>query len=119
MAITSMKSAEGATPSRLFRMPRLAEIRAKGIISLTVSSAPCENGSKTGMSLLTLSRLNAETDATFPVLKNADCNIVRKKREVRTSAKVRDRKGDDDNDAGTAPFPFPFALTFICFLFAS
>ncbi len=72
MAITTMKSADGATPSLLFRIPRLAEIRAKGIISFKISKAPWENGSNIGISLETLSRLKAEIDATFPVLKKAD-----------------------------------------------
>lgn len=70
--MTTMKSAEGATPSLLLRIPRLAEMRAKGTISFSMRRAPWEKGSKTGMSLLTLSRLNAEIEATFPVLKNAD-----------------------------------------------
>ena len=64
-------------------------------------SAPWENGSKIGISRDTLSRLNDETDATFPVLKKADWRSVRKKSETRASAKVRDRKGDDDNEVGT------------------
>lgn len=106
MAMTTMKSAEGATPRRLFRMPRLAEMRAKGTISFSIRSAPWEKGSKTGISLLTLSKLNADIEAMFPVLKKADCKSVRKKREVRASDSVSDRKGDEASDAGTAPFPF-------------
>jgi hypothetical protein len=86
-----MNSADGATPSLLFKIPRLAEIRAKGIINFRISNAPWENGSKTGINLETLSRLNAETDATFPVLKKADWRIVRKNTDIRTSAKVSDR----------------------------
>lgn len=31
---------------------------------------------------------------------------MRKKREVRASDNVSERKGDDDSDAGTVPFPF-------------
>ena len=54
----------------------------------------------------TLSRLKAETAATFPVLKNADCKRVRKTSEIRASAKVSDRNGEDVRDAGPLAFPF-------------
>ena len=49
MAMTSIKSADGATPKRLLRIPRFAEIRANGIMSFSMSNAPCENGSNIGM----------------------------------------------------------------------
>lgn len=67
-----MNNADGATPKRLLRMPRLAEMSANGIMSLRISSAPCENGSKTGISRATESNENADTAATLPVLKKAD-----------------------------------------------
>jgi hypothetical protein len=76
-----------------------------GIISLTIRSAPWEKGSKIGTRRLTLSRLKADTAAMFPVLKNADWRSVRKKREIRASVNVRDRKGNDDSDAGTTAVP--------------
>jgi hypothetical protein len=101
-----MKRAEGATPSRLFKMPRFAEIRAKGIMSLTIRRAPCENGSKTGTKRLTDSSENAETAAILPVLKKADWRRVRKKREMRASVNVRERNGEDESEAGTTGFPF-------------
>jgi hypothetical protein len=107
-----MKSADGATPNLLFKIPRLAEMRAKGIISFNISSAPWENGSKIGMSLDTLSRLKAETDATLPVLKKADWRSVRKKRETRASDKVSDRNGEDVREAGAAAAPFVMVLVF-------
>ena len=104
--MTSINRADGATPSLLLRMPRFAEIRANGIMSFKISSAPCEKGSKIGISRWTLSRLKDDTEATFPVLKNADCSRVRKIKETRASDNVSDRKGDDSNDAGITAFPF-------------
>ena len=79
---------------------------AKGIMSLNMRSAPWEKGSKTGIRRATLSRLKDETEATLPVLKKADCMSVRKKRETRASARVSDRKGDDDSDVDTTGVPF-------------
>ena len=67
-----MNKADGATPNLLLRIPRFAETSAKGIKSFKVSNAPWENGSKIGISLVTLSILKDEIEATFPVLKNAD-----------------------------------------------
>lgn len=58
-----------------------------------------------GMSLDTLSKLNAEIDATFPVLKKADWRSVRKKRDTLASDSVRDRNGEDARDAGTTAPP--------------
>lgn len=52
------------------------------------------------MSRDTLSRLNAEIDAMFPVLKKADWISVRKKTEIRASANVSERKGGDDDRLG-------------------
>jgi len=82
-------------------MPRLAEIKANGIISFNTKSDPWENGSKIGIRRYTLSRLNDEIEATFPVLKNADCSKVRKNKATRASERVSERKGDDDREAGT------------------
>lgn len=104
--MTNMNSAEGATPNLLLRIPRFAEMSAKGIRSLSMSNAPWENGSKMGTSRYTLSRLKEDTEATFPVLKKADWRSVRKKRETRASDKVSDLKGEDDNAAGTTGVPF-------------
>ena len=70
--MTTMKSADGATPSLLLRMPRFAEMSANGIMSFRISNAPWDQGSKTGIRRWTLSKLNDDTEATFPVLKNAD-----------------------------------------------
>ena len=106
MAMTSINSADGATPKCLFKMPRFAEMRAKGIMSLSTSSPPWENGSKMGINLYTLSKLNDETDAIFPVLKNADCSRVRKKIEIRASDSVSDLNGEDDSEAGITALPF-------------
>lgn len=85
-----MNNADGATRSRLFNIPRFAEMSANGIMSFTINKAPWEKGSKMGTSRLTLSRLKAERAAILPVLKNADCKSVRKKTEVRASVKVND-----------------------------
>ena len=63
-----------------------------------------------GINLDTLSRLNDETDATFPVLKNADWRSVRKNSEIRASDNVSDRKGEDANTGGTAAEPFVWAV---------
>jgi len=106
MAITTMKSADGATPNLLFRIPRFAEINANGIISFNINNAPWENGSKIGISLLTLSMLKAEIDATFPVLKKADWRSVRKKKETRASDRVSERNGEDVSEGGIAAVPF-------------
>jgi hypothetical protein len=106
MAMTNMKRADGATPNLLFRIPRFAEMSAKGMRSFSMSKAPCEKGSKIGIRRYTLSRLNEDTDATFPVLKKADWRSVRKKRETRASDKVSDLKGEDDSAAGTTGVPF-------------
>jgi hypothetical protein len=37
--MTTINSADGATPNLLFKIPRLAEIRAKGIINFRISNA--------------------------------------------------------------------------------
>jgi len=80
-------------------------MRANGIISLTMRRAPWENGSKIGIRRYTLSRLKADTAATFPVLKNADWRSVRKTSEIRASVKVSDRNGEDERDAGILADP--------------
>lgn len=54
----------------------------------------------------TLSRLNDEIDAMFPMLKKADWRSVRKKREMRASASTSDRNGGEDKAAGTIAAPF-------------
>ena len=41
----------------------------------------------------------------FPVLKKADWRSVRKKRDIRASDKVSDRKGGDDSAVGTTGAP--------------
>ena len=41
----------------------------------------------------------------LPVLKKADWRRVRKKREVRRSVRVSDRKGDDESAVGTTGLP--------------
>lgn len=79
---------------------------AKGIMSLRISSAPWEKGSKTGISRDTDSSEKAEMEATFPVLKNADWRMVRKKRDVRRSERVRERNGEDVRDGGIFEPPF-------------
>src|ERR1700760_4480806 len=104
-AMTTMKSADGATPNRLLRIPRLAEINANGIKSFRIKSAPWEKGSKTGINRFTLSKLKEDTDAMFPVLKNADWRSVRKNRDIRASVRVSDRKGEDDSAVGTTGAP--------------
>jgi hypothetical protein len=101
-----MNNADGATPKRLLRMPKFAEMRAKGTMSLNMRSAPCENGSKTGTSRATLSRLKEEREATFPVQKNAAWRSVRKNRDTRASAKVRLRNGELEKEAGIVVVPF-------------
>lgn len=101
-----MNNADGATPNLLLRIPKLAEIKAKGIMIFSMSSAPCENGSKIGIRRETLSRLKDETEATFPVLKNADWSNVRKNNEVRASDKVRERNGEEERAGGTTGLPF-------------
>lgn len=69
-----------------------------------------------GMSRYTLSREKEEMDAILPVLKNADCRSVRKKREMRASERVNDLKVDDASEAGRATLPFeaPFARPLTC-----
>lgn len=74
-------------------METFADTTANGIMSLKISRAPWEKGSKIGISLYTLSKLKAEIDAILPVLKNADCRNVKKKRDVRISDNVKDRNG--------------------------
>lgn len=101
-----MNNAEGATPSRLFKIPKLAEIKANGTMSFQISKAPWDSGSKTGTSRLTLSRLKEEREATFPVQKKAAWRRVRKKRETRASDRVSVRKGEETRDAGSLVAPF-------------
>lgn len=79
---------------------------ANGIMSLRMRSAPCEKGSKIGIKRATLSRLNAEMEATLPVLKKADWSSVRKNRETRASERVSERNGEEAREAGTAAVPF-------------
>lgn len=67
-----MKSADGATPSDRFRIPRFALMTANGIRILRIRSAPWENGLNMGISRHTLSREKDETEAILPVLKKAD-----------------------------------------------
>src|SRR5512140_2969935 len=95
--MTTMRRAEGATPSRLFKIPKLAEMRANGIMSFRINMAPCENGSKTGISRTTLSRLNDDTEATLHVLKNADWRSTKKKRATRASCSKRGRYGETES----------------------
>lgn len=64
---------------------------ANGIRILRISSAPWENGLKTGISRDTLSREKDETEAMLPVLKKADWRRKRKKRAIRASEMVRPR----------------------------
>jgi len=68
-------------------------------------SAPWEKGSKTGMRRATESREKADTAATLPVLKKADCRRVRKKSDILASLKVSDRKGEGESEAGSAVLP--------------
>jgi len=109
-AITNMNKAEGATPRRLLRMPRFADTRANGIMSLRIRRAPWEKGSKMGIRRATLSRLKEDIEATFPVLKNADWRRARKNRETRASVAVSDRNGEDVKEAGRIGVPFSFAV---------
>lgn len=88
-------------------------MRAKGIMSLRISKAPWENGSKMGIRRDTDSRLKAEMDATLPVEKNADWRRVRKKREVRASERVRERKGEDESEVGMAGIVCPFVADLV------
>lgn len=90
-AMTSMKSELGATPRRRVRMPRLALMTAKGMSSLSRSSAPCENGLKIGISRYTESSEKDEMEAMLPVEKKADCNRKKKKREGRRSERESGR----------------------------
>ena len=48
-------------------------------------------GLNTGLSRLTLSRENEDTDAIFPVLKKADCNRKKKNNATRASEVLRVR----------------------------
>ena len=84
----------GATPSRLFNIPRLALMTAKGIINFSIRRTPCEKGLKIGIRRYTLSRENEETDATFPVEKKADWRRKRKKSEIRASERVSGLYGE-------------------------
>jgi len=79
-------------------------------MSLRTNNAPWEKGSKMGMSRYTLSRLKDEIEAMFPVLKNADCRSVRKKREMRASVRVRDLKGEDAKDGGMLELPLLWTI---------
>lgn len=81
-----MKSELGATLSRRVRMPRLALMTAKGMSSLSRSSAAWEKGLKTGISRYTESSEKAEMEAMLPVEKKADWRRKRKKRAGRRSA---------------------------------
>lgn len=83
-------------------------MRANGIMSLRIRRAPWEKGSKTGMRRLTESREKAETEATLPVEKKADWRRVRKKREVRASERVSERKGEEESEVGIAGVVWPF-----------
>ncbi|KAK5004284.1 hypothetical protein LTR28_009115 [Elasticomyces elasticus] len=65
--MTTANRPPGLSLSRLVKMPRLAETRAKGASILSRSSALWEKGSKMGMS-----REKEETEAMLPVLKKAD-----------------------------------------------
>lgn len=106
MAMATMNRADGATPNRMLRTPRLADSKANGIISLRMSSAPWENGLNTGMRRQTLSRLNDEMEAMFPMLKKADCRRTKKKRATRASDSLNGRNG-----GGVDPLvPFPAAV---------
>lgn len=91
MAMTTMNNADGATPIRRFKMPRFAETSANGIMSWRMSRAPCEKGSKMGISRVTLWRLNDDIEATLPVEKKADWRKTKKKRATRASASVSGR----------------------------
>src|SRR5438067_8469469 len=87
-----MKRADGATSSILLRMPRFAEIIAKGTSSLKTSSAPHAKRLKTGIRRYTDSRENDEREATFPVPKKAICIRKKKKTATRVSARTSGRK---------------------------
>ena len=62
----------GATPSRLFKIPKFALMTAKGIINFSIRRMPWEKGLNIGIRRYTLSRENEDTEATFPVEKKAD-----------------------------------------------
>lgn len=66
-------------------------MQANGMRILRISSAPCENGSKTGMRRRTDSREKEDTDAILPVLKKADWRKKMKNRDIRKSEVVRVR----------------------------
>jgi hypothetical protein len=108
IAITTMNSALGATPSLLFKIPKLAEINANGTISFNINNDPWENGSKTGISRYTASSEKEETEAILPVLKKADWIRVRKKTEIRASERVRERKGEDVAESSVFAEPLVF-----------
>src|SRR6478735_7263076 len=90
-AITTMKSAEGATPSLRLRRPKAALRAANGTMSLRMRSAPWEKGSKMGTRRYTASREKEETDAMLLALKKADWMKKKKNRAIRASASVSDR----------------------------
>lgn len=48
------------------------------------------------------------------MLKKADWRSVRKKREIRASDNVSDRKGEEDKAAGTTGLPFVCFGTAVC-----
>ena len=60
----------------------------KGTRILNMRRAPCEKGSKMGMSRLTASSEKEDTEAMFPVLKKADWRRYSVKREGRMSEMV-------------------------------
>lgn len=64
---------------------------AKGTMILTMSRAPWEKGSKTGIRRYTASREKEEMEAMLPVLKKADWRRKRENREMRASANVSAR----------------------------
>lgn len=70
--MTTMNNALLCRPILRFNIPNAADINAKGVINFRTSKAPCEKGSKTGISLYTESRENDDTDAMLPVEKKAD-----------------------------------------------
>jgi len=46
----------------------------------------------------------------FPVLKKADCMRVRKKRDIRASVRVNERKGEDASEVGIVAAAFNFVV---------
>lgn len=90
--ITIMNRALDCNPIRRFKIPKAAEMHAKGTIILYISKAPCENGSNIGINLYTASKEKDAIDAMLPVLKKADCNRNKKNREILKSDMVSWRK---------------------------